>query len=88
VQGPAEPDTRCLVPLFKSRRGSAGPYLFKVPLRTADVEGMDAAYRFAFTAFVLCLLALGALLVVWLHYLWGPALSVYDVGSPQLRAFV
>lgn len=47
----------------------------------------DATYRFALVAFFLCVAVLSALLVPWLGYLFGPELSVYDVGAPQLRSF-
>lgn len=44
-----------------------------------------AAYRFALIAFVIALVALVALLVPWLHFVWGPEISIYDWGAPQLR---
>lgn len=46
------------------------------------------AYRFAFVAFVFCILALAGMLAVWVHYLLGPSISLYDLGAPHLRAFV
>lgn len=45
-----------------------------------------ASYRFAVAGFVLCLIALALLLGVWAAYYLGPELSVFDLGSPQLRA--
>jgi hypothetical protein len=44
-----------------------------------------AAYRFALIAFVVALVALVALLVPWLSFVLGPEVSIYDLGSPQLR---
>ena len=45
-------------------------------------------WRFTATTFVLCVLALSFLLALWLRYELGAEVSPYDLGSPQLRAFV
>lgn len=46
------------------------------------------AWRFAVVAFVVASLFLGVLAGLWLHWLWGPEISFYDLGAPQLRAGV
>ena len=46
------------------------------------------AYRIALTSFVFCMVALLLMLAPWINYLLGPELSIYDLGSPQLRAVV
>lgn len=46
------------------------------------------AYRIAVLSFVFCMVALLSMLAPWLHYYWGPEVSIYDVGAPQLRVFV
>lgn len=52
------------------------------------MRSVDGAYRFAVSGFVVCLLALAGLLAVWVAYLVGPEVSVFDLGSPQIRVFV
>lgn len=44
-----------------------------------------APYRFAIASFVFCLVGLVLMLAPWLHYVWGPEISFYDLGAPQLR---
>lgn len=46
------------------------------------------AWRVAPFGFVFCLVALVALLVPWLHFVFGPEVSIFDLGAPQLRAAV
>lgn len=45
-------------------------------------------YRFSLCAYGLCLLALILMLAPWVHYYLGPEMSIYDIGSPQLRAAI
>lgn len=42
-------------------------------------------WRLALTSFLFCIVTLCVILALWVGYLAGPEVSVYDLGSPQLR---
>lgn len=46
------------------------------------------AWRVALFGLVFALVCLVALLVPWLHFVFGPEVSIYDIGAPQLRVSV
>jgi hypothetical protein len=61
----------------------------KIPAPPADQWDVTdvLVWRISVGAFLLCVGFLVGLLIVWLPYLLGSGVSVYDLGSPQLRAF-